>query len=426
MTLNRSTPPVSKFIDKIDFLQEKTICLKNKIPVHILSGGSQDIIKIDFIFNAGIWFQKKALIANATNNLIKEGTKNYTSKEITEGIDNYGAYLQTNVNYDTATVTLYTLTKHLDKVLPFFKDVICFPSFTENELEIYKNNEIEKFKINLEKVSFIARRQFMKAIFGENNPYGKISKFDDYENLSTSDLKSFYKKNYNLNNCKIIISGKVDTIITDKINHFFGNENLDKNINETLKYQESILKKENIFIEKENALQSAIRIGRIMPNKLHKDYFGLQIFNTILGGYFGSRLMKNIREDKGYTYGIGSGIFSMINGGYFFISTDVRSEISSQALVEIYAEIENLQKNEITLEELNLVKNYMLGQLLKSSDGVFNMAEMFENVNGFGLDYDFYNQYIKAIKKINPKTIKELGLKYFNKSDLTEVVVGKY
>jgi predicted Zn-dependent peptidase len=162
-----------------------------------------------------------------------------------------------------------------------------------------------------------------------------------------------------------------------------------------------------------------------MPNKLHPDHHKLQVFNTILGGYFGSRLMTNIREDKGYTYGIGSGIISLQNSGYFFISTEVGADVTKDALAEIYKEIELLRTEEVSLEELDLVKNYMLGHFLKSCDGAFNMASLFESVDSFGLDYSFYDEYINTIKTITPKTIKELGVKYFKKSDLKEVVVGK-
>ena len=376
-------------------------------------------------FKAGNWYQNKSLIANATNALIKEGTQSYSAFEIADGIDQYGAFLQSEVSFDTASVTLYTLTKHLDKVLPYFKEVICCPTFSEQEFEIYKNNALEKFRVNLEKVSFVARKEFMNSVFGENNPYGKNSSIPDYQTLSLKDIKQFHTDFYNLSNCEVIISGKVTEPIIQLINDFFGKEKIATAApNESISFSS---KKGNakIFIEKEGALQSAIRIGREFPNKLHKDYFGLQILNTVLGGYFGSRLMKNIREEKGYTYGINSGILSLQNGGYFFIGTEVGSDVTTNALSEIYKEIELLRTVEIPTEELELVKNYLLGQILKSCDGPFNMASLFENVHFYGLDYDFYNNYIKTIKEITPKTLLALGVKYFNPSDLTEVVVGK-
>jgi predicted Zn-dependent peptidase len=264
----------------------------------------------------------------------------------------------------------------------------------------------------------------MCAVFGNENPLGRNTSLSDYQNLKLSDIKEFYASFYALSNCEIIISGKVEQSTINSLNTYFGKEGMG-NSTPNIEVDFKPTKQQKLFIKKDNALQSAIRIGRKLPNKLHPDYFGLQILNTVFGGYFGSRLMKNIREDKGYTYGIGSGVSSFLDGGYFFISTDVGSDVAKDALKEIYKEIELIRTEEIPLEELQLVKNYLLGKLLKSCDGPFNMAELFENVYFYGLDYDFYNNYIKTIKEITPKTLIALGVKYFNPADLTEVVVGK-
>ena len=423
--INRKEAPAFKQVNNIEFLAVTKTHLDNGIEVNYINGGSQEIIKIDFIFKAGNLFQNKVLVASSTNGLLKEGTENYSAQEISEGIDNYGAFLEVENTYDTASLTLYTLNKHLNSVLPIVKEVILCPQLSEKEFNIYKKNASERFKTSLEKVSFVARSTFMSAIFGEDHPYGKPVQLDDYSNLSIDDLTAFYNNNYNLGNCNILVSGNVNKEHIDTLNTFFGQEDT---VKKTPSIQHlTIPETDNspIYIEKEKALQSAIRIGRTFPIKTHKDYFGLEILNTVLGGYFGSRLMKNIREDKGYTYGIGSGILSLKEAGYFFISTEVGSDVTKAALTEIYKEIETIRTVEITEEELELVKNYLLGQLLSSCDGPFNMASLFDNVHEYGLDYDFYNDYIKTIKEISAKTLLELAVKYLQKSDLKEVVVGK-
>jgi zinc protease len=423
--LDRKKAPNFKQVDNIEFLEVINTKLDNGIEVNYVNGGSQEILKIDFIFKAGNFFQNKSLVASSTNALMKEGSKKYSAYEISEGIDKFGAFFEVENTYDTAALTLYTLSKHLNSVLPIVKDVILAPEFSEKEFSIYKNNAIERFKINLEKVSFIARATFMDAIFSETHPYGKSVKIEDYNNLSTEDLINFYKSNYNLADCNILISGKVDNDCITALNNFFGDEPIIKNSVQNPNLEIAETSNAPIYIEKENALQSAIRIGRIFPNKTHEDYFGLQILNTILGGYFGSRLMKNIREDKGYTYGIGSGILSLQKSGYFFISTEVGSDVTKKALIEIYKEIDTIRTEEVSSEELDLVKNYLLGQLLSSCDGPFSMASMFDNVNEYGMDYSFYSNYITTIKEITAKTLLELAVKYLNRSDLKEVVVGK-
>ena len=423
--LDRKKAPKFHQINNIEFLDVKKMHLDNGIELNYINGGSQEILKIDFIFNAGNWFQDKPLVASSTNQLMKEGTKNYSAYEISEGIDNYGAFFEVENSYDTATLTLYTLSKYLDNVLPFVKEVLLYPKFSKKEFEIYRSNAIERFKINLEKVSFVARGEFMSSTLGENHPYGKSIRVSDYENLSLTDIKKHYSDFYHLGNCHMLISGFVTPTVISSLNSSFGKKEVPIHLKVEKNIATNTFGQPSTYIHKKNALQSAIRIGRIVPNKLHEDYFGLQILNTVLGGYFGSRLMLNIREDKGYTYGIGSGIMSLKNAGYFFISTEVGSEFTKNALEEIYKEIELLRTQEIPKEELMLVKNYMLGQLLKSCDGPFSMAAVFENVNEFGLDYSYYNNYMKTIKEITPKTLLELGAKYFNKVDLKEIVVGK-
>lgn len=422
-TLDRTKAPIFNELDELTFIHSTTHTLANGVKVNVLSGGSQEIVKIDFIFKAGTLHQSKPLVASATNNLLKEGTKNYTAFEIAEGIDQFGAYLQTSVDFDDAAITLYTLNTHLEKALFYFKEVVIYPAFDQNEFDIYMNNALEKFKVSMEKVSYVARKESMQQVFGANHPYGANASAQDFKKITRQDVVDFHHNFYQLSNCEIIVSGKVNDECIDLLDHFFGDvifsETKIKSFNHT-SFDEQPNK---IYIEKQNSLQSAIRIGKQFPNKLHPDYFGLQILNTILGGYFGSRLMKNIREEKGYTYGIGSGIISLQKGGFFYISTEVGSAVTKDALIEIYKEIELLKTEKISSEELSLVKNYLVGKLLKSCDGPFNMAELFENVHFYGLNYDFYNQYIQKIKSITTDELMTLANKYY--VNLKETVVGQ-
>jgi predicted Zn-dependent peptidase len=423
--LDRKLAPSFKQVSTIHFLLPKTQHLDNGIIVHTISGGSQDILKIDFIFKAGVWHQNNPLVAKATNTLLKEGTKNYSAHDIAEGIDQYGAYFQNEVDYDNASLTVYTLSKYLDNVLVFVKEILLSPEFEENEFNTYRENSLERFKINQEKVSFLARNEFMKQLFGYENPYGKIAKPKDFKDLSLDEIKDFYNTNYDLSNCEIVVAGKINETTLTSLNNCFGKQKLNPNVIQTKKVVLPKTKEgDKIYLTKENALQSAIRIGKLMPNKMHPDYFKLQIFSTILGGYFGSRLMKNIREDKGYTYGVGCGLLSLKNAGYFFISTEVGADVTTDALKEIYKEIKRLQTEKIKKDELDLVKNYLLGNLLKSCDGPFKMASLFENVHFYGLNYDFYNNYIATIKNITSKEIIETANQYFKLETLIEVVVG--
>jgi predicted Zn-dependent peptidase len=156
----------------------------------------------------------------------------------------------------------------------------------------------------------------------------------------------------------------------------------------------------------------------------HPDFIPFTILNTVLGEYFGSRLMSNLREDKGYTYGVNSMVSEYQNIGYFLIATDVAAEHVDSALKEIRFEIEKLQTELIEQEELDLVKNYLLGQLLKSADGPYAMTDLYVHLQSFGLEVDYYNRYIHEINEITSEELQDCAKKYLNWDDLTIVTAG--
>ncbi len=423
--LNRTIAPNFKTIDHITVLQAQSQQLQNGIPLHTVNVGSQEITKIEFIFKAGMFYQDKALIAACTNALLEMGTKNFTANEISDGIDFYGSFIELSVGQDFANITIYSLNKYLAKTLAFVEEVIKYPLFPQNEFDLLINTKKQKHLINSQKVSVLARRRFTELIFGSEHPYGIDVKLNDFERINTHEIKTFHAKHYQASNCTIIASGNLPSDLTDILNTYFGEGHWGQNVN-IAKPSVSILTqatKECIY--KEEAIQSAIRIGKPLFNKTHADYFKFQVLNTILGGYFGSRLMANIREDKGYTYGINSGLASMVNDGYFYIGTEVGVDVTQATLNEIYKEINTLQTERIDEHELETVRNYILGQFLQSVAGPFALADKFKAVWEFNLDYSYFDKYLTAVKTVSAKELQDLANQYLKLDSLTECVAGK-
>ena len=238
--------------------------------------------------------------------------------------------------------------------------------------------------------------------------------------------KTFHRSHYVSNHCTIIVAGNANVDVIQLLNKVLGKADWMKGNGAsiaTVNFQPSSQKIN--YIEKEGAIQSAIRIGKPMFSKTHADYPAMQVLNTLLGGYFGSRLMKNIREDKGFTYGIGSAVVSMMQGGYFFISSEVGADVCSKAIDEIYKEIEILKTEPVPADELQMVKNYMLGSFLKSIDGAFNLADRWKGIMFYNLGYDYYDRFINTVKTISSEELMKLANKYFQKESLYELVVGK-
>ncbi|RDC55600.1 insulinase family protein [Pedobacter chinensis] len=421
--LNRQQAPDFKQVSTINFIHPQQKNLSNDVPVYIIYSGEQDLVRIEFLFNNVNWNVEKPLQAIAVNAMLNNGTSKFSSKEIAEQIDFYGAFFQTEYAQDQSSVTLYTLNKHLASVLPIVKNVLSDSQFPQHELDIYVQNQKQKLQVNLQKNDILSRKEFAHALF-EDTAYGVDIQSRHYDELRREDLVDYFKAAYASNNCTIVVSGKFDENSFELLNNQFGS-NWEKSNAVPNEFSFSKAKKQSIYKERPEAIQSAIRIGKIAVNRKHEDFPGFQILNTVLGGYFGSRLMNNIREDKGYTYGIGSGISSLQDAGYLFIATEVGAEVCADAIVEIYKEIDLLKTTLIGDEELTLVKNYMLGSMLGSLENVFSHADKFKNIHFFGLDYSYYDNYIQKVKSITAEEIKELANKYLIIEDFTEVVVGK-
>ncbi|WP_231492022.1 pitrilysin family protein [Pedobacter sp. Leaf170] len=421
--LNRTQAPDFKQVNKIEFIQPVKHVLNNNVPVFTVFSGEQDLVRIEFIFNNVNWNAEKPLQAIAVSAMLNNGTNKLTAKEIAEKIDFYGAFFQTEYNQDQSVVTLYTLNKHLKSVLPIVKDVLSDSQFPQKELDIYIQNQKQKLQVNLQKNDVLSRKEFSHALFGAT-AYGVDIQLKHYDALKRDDLVEYFKNAYSPNNCTIVVAGKFSDEGFDLLNSEFGQHWADGNVIKN-SFSFKTPERKIVYKEKAESLQSAIRIGQLSINRKHEDFAGVQILNTVLGGYFGSRLMTNIREDKGYTYGIGSGIVSLHNSGYFFIGTEVGADVCADALKEIYKEIDLLKAEEIGEEELSLVKNYMLGSLLGSLENVFSHADKFKNIHFSGLTYSYYENYISKVKAITATDLLALANKYLTTESFTEVVVGK-
>lgn len=422
--LNRTLAPSFRQVKKITFQPAKIFTLDNGTDLHVVDAGDQDLVRIEFIFNNVDWNPSKPLQAYAVNSMLTDGTSELTSAQIADKIDFYGAFLQTDYTYDHSTVSLYSLTKHLPATLPVVKAIIADSVFPQEELDTFIRNQKQNLTVNLEKNDFVSRRMFNRTLFG-NTLYGFNTTEETYDDLTREQLIEYFKKAYQLSNCTIVVSGKVTFETTKLLNDLFG-----KGAVQALNASENVFtfsneKATEHYVEKEDALQSAIRLGRRTINRSHPDFPGFQVLNTILGGYFGSRLMANIREDKGYTYGIGSASVSLKNTGYFFIASEVGADVCSKALEEIDKEIEILKTQPVSDDELVLVRNYMLGSLLGSLENAFSHADKFKNIFFYGLGYDYYDRYIQTVKDISAERIMELANKYFNTVDFEKVIVGK-
>ncbi len=422
--LNRSLSPAFQQVNDINFIAPENKQLSNGIEVYTFNAGEKELVRVEFIFDNVNWDGSKPLQAVTVNSLINNGTPKLSAKEIAEQIDYYGAFLQTEYGADHITITLYSLVKHLASVLPIVKAILSESDFPQQELDIFIQNQKQKLQVNLQKNDFLARKTFAHAVFGDT-AYGSDISMEDYDSLKRDDLIKYFQAAFKPSNCIIIAAGKFSDSEFALLDDFFGKNWSNSSPSVLNDFNYVLTKGEKIRIEKPDSVQSAIRMGKLAINRKHEDFPGFQVLNTLLGGYFGSRLMANIREDKGYTYGIGSGAASLKHAGYFFIATEVGADVCENALSEIYKEIEVLRTDKVTDEELALVRNYMLGSLLGSLENIFSHADKFKNLHFSNLGYDYYSKYIHTVKNISGEEILQIAKRYLDPSSFVEVVVGK-
>ena len=420
---NRTIAPLLREITSLQLPKPEIIHLDNGIPVYITRMGTQPVVRMELVFEAGRWYEEKKLISRATSRLIKEGTRTRSGADIAETVDFYGGSLAFPGSLDTSSVALFCLTKHFDKLLPLVDDLLTSPAFAEEEVAKFKRRSLQRFKMDTGKTDVIAYRKITEMMFGKEHPYGYNSHPSMFDNIQREDLVNHFLKNYRTGNLKIFLSGSPTDDVLETLNKTLG-----RNLPEGSSVPNKVLIDPNpqqiLSIPKKNNLQSAIRIGCKTFDRKHEDYNGFYVLNTILGGYFGARLMTNLREDKGYTYGVYSNLEPMRYDGYFNVSTEVAKGAASDAVGEIYKEFERLREKPIGDEELLMVRNYLLGYLLTGLDGPFNVSEMVKMVAIDDLDINFFDNMVQTIKTITPNEIQALANKYLKRENMYEVVVG--
>ncbi|MEW5845380.1 MAG: pitrilysin family protein [Bacteroidota bacterium] len=423
--IDRTVQPQRVAVSRIKIPTPEIVDLDNGFKVLAINAGSQDLARVEIIFRAGTRYQHKSLVANAAISLLSEGTAKRTSQQIAEELDFYGSFLEPSFSRDFASVTFYTIGKHFYRSTDVLTDIMVNPIYPTHELELFSRKGKQSLLVDLEKVSTLSRQRFFSALFGSNHPYGTFAIPDDYDKLSQTDLVQFRNQYHKGASGLIVIAGKIDTKQVDFILNSFGNPIFQgkTNINPGLPAFKTT--DFRVFSYKKDTVQSSIRMGRVLPKRDHADMPGLVVLNTILGGYFGSRLMRNIREDKGYTYGISSFIIPMAELSVLVVSTEVGSAFAEKTIEEVFKEMRKLQTEPVSNDELELVRGYMIGQILRTFDGPFAIADSLASLFQYNnLNFGYIDDLIKTINQITPLELRELAKKYLDTESMVVSVAG--
>ena len=419
--MDRSIAPEISAKISLSTLPIEHVALDNGIKIDFINGGSQEILKIELIFDAGSKYQSKSLQASLAFDLILEGTKRLSGSEFTEAIDLLGGFLSAETTKDFGTVTLFVLNKYLKESMDLVIEMLSSPRIAEDDFNRLLKNSKNNFLINQEKTSYLSKQKLNERLFA-GSVYAGVADVSSFDNLKYSDMVDFVNSNIVGSAFSTLVSGKVRDEDVETIGSCFGSLGV---VNKVSKVVSSfpVFKAGHYHVEKDNE-QCSLSIGKIMPSKNHPDTHKISFVNTILGGYFGSRLMQNIREDKGWTYGVSSSVFSFEDIASLMIGADVLKDKGVETIEEIKKEIIKLQTELVTDQELILLRNYLKGKLLKGFDGAFDQADRFFTINTFGLTWSYYDDYIRTIETITAEEIKAIAIKYFSFDEFVIVTAG--
>lgn len=419
--LDRKSAPQCAEIKNFHLPAPEILELTNGIPLVLFKDVQQQVLKIELVFNAGKWFETKRGAAHFTAQMLEKGTPNKTSYQIAEVFDRFGCSVEVSAGYDFISISLYVLSKNINKVLPLFCEIVTSPSFPESEFLLLKDVFKQNLKINSKKNSYVAGKAIRQNIFGDQHPYGSSIEADDVDKLTREDLLNYFSNHFVLH--EVYITGFLSTSTKQLlISELSGVKSTTTQITKAI--SSNTIEAFSRHIEIPGSVQSSLRLGKKTINRSHPDYPAFVLLNHILGGYFGSRLMKNIREEKGLTYGIHSSINTLKNDALFLIGTDVNRETQDLAFSEIKAEINKLIEEPIERSELEVTKNHLLGSLQLETANPFSILEKIKTIRLNQLNPNFYNTLFKNILTTDAATLKRVAQSHLQSESLFQVSAG--
>lgn len=376
---------------------------------------------MSFVFRAGTSWQTVPFSASATVNTLSEGTEKYSAQEIAERLDFVGSYFDANIDRDWAVLTYCSLSKFAAETFDIAEQVLLHPTFPEREMAIYCAKRKEQLAVQRSKPDHLSRELFGRSIFGADHPYGITSPAEAYDTLCRGDVEEFYRTHYTAEGCFAVLCGDLSKADIERT----------MAILEQLPHGEKLVAHigapcpvKHAKLEVEGAVQSSLKIGLPLFARTHQDFIPMQMVATAMGGYFGSRLMQNLRERHGYTYGAYAAMINLDRSGYFVMSADVATEYTDAAIGEIISEVERFCTEPMSERELQMVKNIIFGDVMRIFDGPFGVADVaIENIQN-QTDNSYTERFLRQVASATAEELQQVAAKYLLPSSLTTTIVG--
>lgn len=422
--LDRTTAPPIQPLARVTLPAVDVVQLPGGARLHVLANDAQPVVRLQVVFRAGKIAEPRPGLASLTARMLLEGTTTRTARQIADEVAFYGASLECDAGFDRSTLTLYCLTRHLPTLLPLVVDVLSNPAFPAAELEQLKTRTIQNVRVERKKTSYLASERFNELIFGPTTAYGRVFDSAAYQALTADEAQAFHQAAYAFSNAEIFLCGDVADE-RELVAAAFGTSPSGNHSAPTPAITESAASlgsPDRVAVP--GSLQASIRMGRHWPAPTHPDTHRLKLLVNVFGGYFGSRLMHNIREDKGLTYGIYASVAPREFGTSLVIGTDVKGESADFAVSEIEMEMRRLQEELIPAEELETVKSYILGKFANELSTVFEQCDKYKTLVFLDLPADYYTQFVQQTEAADAETLRALAQEYLAPETLQIVIAG--
>ncbi|MBC6612600.1 insulinase family protein [Hymenobacter sp. BT507] len=424
--LDRTVAPPVQPLASVTLPAADVLSLPNGARLHVLRNSAQPVVRLQIVFPAGKWYESGPSVSLLTARMLLEGTHTRTARQIADTVAFYGASLECEQGFDRATLTLYCLTRHLEQLLPLILDVATEAVFPEPEFDLLKTRTIQNVRIERQKNNYLASERFSRNLYGPTYPYGVTFEEELFQKIPVEAVRTFYQSAYRMSAAELFVCGDIDSAQQQLIANLFGQiqAQTDAPIVITPLSPVSAPLQDQVVVA--DSLQSSLRIGRLWVAPTHPDYHPLQVLVKVLGGYFGSRLMKNIREDKGFTYGIHASVSLREHATSLVIGTDVNAASTEAAMKEIRYELTQLQQDLIPEEELQTVKNYMLGKFANELSTVFEQCDKYKSLVFLNLPATYYEDFLHNINAVKRDQLRILAQQYLSPEGMIEVIAGPH
>lgn len=403
--------------------------LHNGIETYILNDATYDVLRVDFIFNGGTILSGSPLFSDLLCQMLKRGTETQSAEQIARRMDFYGASLEHSVTHNHTMLTLNTTSRFAEPVFSVLEDILKHSTFPHKEYLILRKKAYNNFREKLSIAKKRVIRRMKQVIYGPKHPYGRSIRYSDFRSVNLAQLQTLYRQIINSDGCRILLTGHVTPAVLQAIEEHFGRNDWHATLGiaspDPFLPPISRIQRRHFFLPKDDAEQSTIAFAGPVIERTDPDWYPLDILTSILGGYFGSRLMKSVREQYGYTYNIHADIHPFYHNGYVYILTETASETTEPLIQEVFHQMDILRQQPISIDELSTVKAYLSGEHSISMDGLFSHTFFWLSILQLGWSKEHFYLYEKELQSITAERLQETAKRWLRPQLFQIIICGK-